>query len=179
MEWKLLIPPNINVISKQVKRVNAFWETPKRGWYKLNFDGAAKGNPGWAGYGSILRNEDGIILGSIGGNMGVATNNEVETLAMVRGIKFCVDQGYSKVEIEGESQIVINAVIKQKTPNWKLHQYLDDIKQNLNRIQQYKITHVYREANRAMDQLANEGIIVGKGVEVTNWMDGMEKLTRL
>ncbi|XP_059078011.1 uncharacterized protein LOC131876591 [Cryptomeria japonica] len=98
--------------------------------------------------------------------MGVATNNETKDLAMVRGIKFCVDQGYSKVEIEGDSQIVINAVIKQTTPNWKLQQYLDDIKQNLNRIQQYKITHVYREANRAADQLANEGIIVGKRVEV-------------
>ncbi|GLJ49414.1 hypothetical protein SUGI_1046130 [Cryptomeria japonica] len=114
------------------------------------------------------------MLGSIAGNMGVATNNEAKALAVVRGIKFCVDQGYDKVEVEGDSQIIINAVIKQSSPNWKLQQYMEDIRQNLNRIHQYKITHVYREANRAADMLANDGIKVGKGAEIIN-LNGWSK----
>lgn len=33
------------------------WDKPENGWIKLNIDGAAKGNPGWAGGGGILQDE--------------------------------------------------------------------------------------------------------------------------
>jgi len=38
------------------------WSPPASSSYKLNFDGAAKGNPGPAGYGGVFRNEKGAAL---------------------------------------------------------------------------------------------------------------------
>lgn len=40
-------------IIKQIR-----WEKPSRGWMKLNVDGASKGNPGQAGGGRLLRDEN-------------------------------------------------------------------------------------------------------------------------
>lgn len=33
------------------------WERPYRGWYKLNMDGSATGNPGVVGGDSVLRDD--------------------------------------------------------------------------------------------------------------------------
>ncbi|GLJ29202.1 hypothetical protein SUGI_0575960 [Cryptomeria japonica] len=165
----------------KVRRINAVWELPSKGWVKLNFDGAAKGNPRQAGYGGIIRNDEGSILGCIAGNMGIATNNEVEAWAMARGIKLCVEQGYNMVEVEGDSQIIINAVMQQNIPNWKLQQYLDDIRQNLMQIQQYKVAHVYREANKATDWLANMGVKADretKFIKLDGWSDDIITIVR-
>lgn len=30
--------------------------------YQIEFDGAAKGNPGWAGAGAVVRNPDGSVV---------------------------------------------------------------------------------------------------------------------
>ncbi|XP_059070959.1 uncharacterized protein LOC131862033 [Cryptomeria japonica] len=120
MEWGNLHPLNINVVSKQAKWSNAKWEPPKAGWIKLNFDGAAKGNPGAAGYGSIIRDEKGTILGSISGSLGTASNNEAEAMALVRGLKYCSEKNYQYVEVEGDSQILVNAIKNGATPSWKL-----------------------------------------------------------
>lgn len=54
---------------------------------KLNFDGAAKGNPRPAGFGGIFRNRQGEtewIYVEYGGTM---TNNEAEFMVVYQGIK--------------------------------------------------------------------------------------------
>ncbi|GLJ43406.1 hypothetical protein SUGI_0901940 [Cryptomeria japonica] len=59
-----------------------------------------KGNPGAAGYGSIIRDEKGTILGSISGSLGIASNNEVEAMALVRGLKYYSEQNYQNRNLD-------------------------------------------------------------------------------
>ncbi|GLJ29867.1 hypothetical protein SUGI_0590360 [Cryptomeria japonica] len=127
------------------------------GWIKLNFDRVAKGNPGVAGYGCIVRKDTGDIMGSVSGNMGIASNNGAEALALARGLRFCVDNGFTSVKIEGDSQIII-ATKNNLTPNWKLRHYLVDIAMHLNQFQNYRIFHTFHEANKVDDYLANFGV---------------------
>ncbi|GLJ25826.1 hypothetical protein SUGI_0494710 [Cryptomeria japonica] len=67
----------------------------------MSFGGAAKGNPGEAGYGAVLRGDDGKIIFAVRGYIGLATNNEEELVALSRGINLCRINNINKVEIEG------------------------------------------------------------------------------
>eukprot|EP00253_Pinus_taeda_P028396 PITA_28396 len=54
------------------------WLPPPRHRFKLNFDGASKGNPGKAGFGGIFRDHKGSPLLIYLGNIGWDTNNSAE-----------------------------------------------------------------------------------------------------
>jgi probable phosphoglycerate mutase len=53
---------------------------------KINFDGAAKGNPGPAGWGAAIRDSDGKLLGLATGFLGETTNNVAELTGSLRGL---------------------------------------------------------------------------------------------
>jgi len=50
---------------------------PTNNSYKLNFDGAAKGNPEPTGFGGVFRNNMGIVLHIYYGTIGKDTNKAV------------------------------------------------------------------------------------------------------
>jgi hypothetical protein len=51
-------PPQINPVT---------WSPPYAHFIKINFDGAAKGNPGTAGWGAVIKDSEGEILGLLAG----------------------------------------------------------------------------------------------------------------
>ncbi|GLJ11610.1 hypothetical protein SUGI_0172580 [Cryptomeria japonica] len=71
----------------------------------MNFDGACKGNPSLSGFGAIIRDELGKMLGAKFGPMGVSTNNIAEVTALEAGLEWCVEKGVHKVLIEGNSAV--------------------------------------------------------------------------
>ena len=54
------------------------WTVPPPGVFKLNFDGASRGNPGPAGFGGLCRDHEGRIRMVFMGAIGKDTNNLVE-----------------------------------------------------------------------------------------------------
>lgn len=85
-----MTPPNISIAPKNVKQSQGRWEVPEDGWIKLNFDGAAKGNPRETIYGCIARDGSRKVIFSIADYLDISTNNEVEAMALERGMKHCV-----------------------------------------------------------------------------------------
>lgn len=74
---------------------------------KIYTDGAAKGNPGKAGWGAVF-----IVMNKvfeIGGGVDHATNNQMELTAPVEALKFLFKQGLvgDDVEIVSDSKYVI------------------------------------------------------------------------
>lgn len=76
------IKPNSSIHSESPQ----FWSPPAIHPYKLNFDGAAKGNPRLAGYGGIFRDAEGSILHIYHGSLGRDTNNTAELEGLWKGI---------------------------------------------------------------------------------------------
>lgn len=106
-QWSNLInPPLVYAASNKEARANYNWESPPLGWYKLNFDGAARGNPGIAGVGCIINNEESRWLENLASPLPSVSNNLAEFEALEKGLQLCHNLGLSKIVIEGDSQIV-------------------------------------------------------------------------
>lgn len=67
-----------------------FWHPPSKGYLKYNIDGASKGNPGIAGFGGVLRDEEGKIIFIFHYHLGRATNNMVELMALEQCMEFLI-----------------------------------------------------------------------------------------
>ncbi|GLJ21869.1 hypothetical protein SUGI_0409010 [Cryptomeria japonica] len=77
-KWSFKVTGQFEFNVKKLDMQKVRWKAPDKGWTKLNFDGASKGNPGKAGFRTILRNGDGSFIQGVYGNLGEITNNEAE-----------------------------------------------------------------------------------------------------
>jgi ribonuclease HI len=101
---------------------------PLPGFYKVNFDGASKGNLGHSGYGAVIRNNLGQIQSLIAENRGCDTNNSTEIWGLIKGVKMALDQNLTCLILEGYSEIIIELATKilngrdlgKITPSWHL-----------------------------------------------------------
>ncbi|XP_057843164.2 uncharacterized protein LOC131052593 [Cryptomeria japonica] len=130
---------------------------PKKGWVKLNFDGASRGNPGPVGIGCCLHDEAGRELAKLAKPIGIEFNNKEEILALVEGLLLCQNRGISKLAIKGDSTIIINGLGKGSLPNWKLNVILSRALSLLKEFNKMTFNHIYREGNSKADELANAG----------------------
>ena len=80
-----------------LKRQEAKWLLPPKGWHKDNFDGASKGNPGSLGSGGIIRNEfgEGVVVFSL--PLGFQTNHFTEASATLHVVKLAFEVGVSNL----------------------------------------------------------------------------------
>jgi len=143
----------------------AVFRKPPEGFIKLNCDGAAKGNPGPAGFGGIFRNTEGATQWIYAEHGGTMSNNEAEFMAVHQGLKIARRNGYKKLEIEGDSTLVINAIrqlIQGKSwekvvKSWRSASTVREIGDMLTGIDVTLTSHVRREGNKPADCLANWG----------------------
>ena len=123
----------------------------------VNVDGGARGNPGPAAIGVVIRDADGLILDEHGERIGEATNNVAEYRALIRGIERAAELGATEIELVGDSELVVRQVegrYKVKKPGLKpLHA---EARQALGAFESWSIRHVRREQNAEADRLVNE-----------------------
>ena len=75
--------------------------------FKINFDGATKGNPGVAGFGGTCRNSEGEILHIFFGLIGEDTNNSTKLEGLLQGVKIVISEGWLPTMVEGDSHILV------------------------------------------------------------------------
>jgi ribonuclease HI len=122
-------------------------------------DGAARGNPGPAGAGAILRDADGAVLAEIAEPLGHATNNVAEWTAVLLALEEARRLGATQVDLRMDSQLVarqISGIYRVKHPDLKpIHAAVMDL---LRTLDGYTVGHVPRELNREADRLSNVAI---------------------
>ena len=78
--------------------------------YRIQFDGASRGNPGPMGIGVALF-ANGRLVDRISERLKPeGTNNVAEYTALLRGIQRAKELGWTKINIEGDSQLIIKQV---------------------------------------------------------------------
>lgn len=84
--------------------------------WKAWFDGATNPNPGERGIGGVLKGPAGERI-EISENIGFGTNNEAEYAALMAVLDAAIDAKVQKLEVYGDSQLVI----KQVSGEWLIN----------------------------------------------------------
>jgi probable phosphoglycerate mutase len=126
----------------------------------IHTDGAARGNPGPAGAGAILRDAaTGEVLAEVAQGLGRATNNVAEWTAVRLALEEARRLGASRVDLRMDSELVarqITGIYRVKHPDLKpIHSAVMAL---LRGFDGYTIGHVPRELNRDADRLSNVAI---------------------
>ncbi|HNC93310.1 MAG TPA: reverse transcriptase-like protein, partial [Solirubrobacterales bacterium] len=79
----------------------------------VNVDGGARGNPGPAAIGIVVRDGEGNVLQDLGETIGEATNNVAEYRALIRGIGLARELGATELQIHGDSELVVKQMLGQ------------------------------------------------------------------
>jgi ribonuclease HI len=125
----------------------------------VNVDGGARGNPGPAAIGVVLRDPAGEVLEEIGERIGEATNNVAEYRALLRGIELAAERGATELELIGDSELVVRQVEgKYKVKNAGIKPLHEEVKGALRRVDSWSIRHVRRAENADADRLVNQAL---------------------
>lgn len=124
---------------------------------QLYVDGSSLGNPGPAGIGIVVCDEQGNVLSTHQMPLTSATNNEAEYLAVIEALKLAQKLGADEVTLFSDSELVVqqlNGNYRVRSPNLtKLH---DEAKELTSKFRRFNAVHVPREENKMANRLAQK-----------------------
>jgi len=127
--------------------------------HTVNVDGGARGNPGPAAIGVVLRGPDGELVAERGERIGRATNNVAEYRALLAGIMLAAEHGVSELELIGDSELIVRQVEgRYKVKDATMRELHAEAKRALADFDSWSIRHVRREQNADADRLVNEAL---------------------
>lgn len=124
---------------------------------KANIDGGARGNPGPAAYGAVIRNSKGEIIAELADYLGIQTNNFAEYSGLLAALEFAVREKYLSLKVLSDSELLVRQMqgrYKVKSPG--LIELYDRARALVRKLEQFSIEHVLREYNREADRLVNK-----------------------
>ena len=131
------------------------------------FDGAARGNPGEAGFGLVVES-DGEVE-ELGGYLGRTTNNVAEYSGLLAALTWARRAGVEELSLFGDSELVLkqlSGVYKVKAPHlMPLFLRALALRREIPRV---TIRHVPRAENKHADLLSNRAI--DERLPVPEWL---------
>jgi len=136
---------------------------------KIYTDGACRGNPGPGGYGAVL--QYGSHEKEISGSKDYATNNQMELMAAIVGLKILKES--CNVQIYSDSKYLTDSFNKGWIYNWQRQNWMhgngeranaDLFKELLTLVEKHKVTfhwvkgHSGHPLNERCDKIANKAI---------------------
>lgn len=137
------LPPNPLLGETRILKITAF------------IDGAARGNPGPAGYGAYLRTSTGEII-EVCGYLGRTTNNVAEYSGLLEALAVAQQEGATELEVISDSELLVKqmlGVYKVRHPN--LVPLFERAKAMTRKFARFSIRHTLRAGNKDADRLAN------------------------
>jgi ribonuclease HI len=125
----------------------------------VNVDGGARGNPGPAAVGVVVRDENGEVLVERAERIGRTTNNVAEYRALLLGIATAREVGGTELELVGDSELIVRQVEgRYKVKDATLRELHAEAKRALGELDRWSIRHVKRAQNADADRLVNAAL---------------------
>lgn len=121
-------------------------------------DGAARGNPGPAGAGIVLK-EGNKTIKEIYKYLGDTTNNIAEYSALISGLQEAIALGYKNAELYLDSELVAQQLKGDyRVRDSNIKTLFDKAIPLINQFDNIKIIKIERRDNKEADKLANKAI---------------------
>jgi len=127
-------------------------------------DGGARGNPGPAGYGVVIKDQTGRKVAALSEYLGHQTNNFAEYQGLIAALEYALEQGPKALKLISDSELLvkqIKGIYKVRNPT--LQDLHARAKALIAQLDWFSIGHALREHNQEADQLANEAMDRGTG----------------
>jgi ribonuclease HI len=141
-----------------VNQPSLFGPPQRGGSARANVDGGSRGNPGPAGYGVRIEQEDGSAV-ELKDSIGIATNNVAEYRGLIAALEWAVANGISRLHVRADSDLLVKQMrgeYRVKSPG--LHPLFEQARALARTIGHVTFEHVRRELNEDADRLANEAM---------------------
>jgi len=126
-------------------------------------DGGARGNPGPAGIGAVLYDENRRVVAEVSEYLGVATNNQAEYRALIAALKKAQSFKAEELDFYLDSELVVKQLKREyKVKNKDLAPLFLDVHNLSLSFKKITYTHVPRGRNKEADRLANEAMDRGR-----------------
>jgi ribonuclease HI len=128
--------------------------------FLIHTDGAARGNPGPAGLGAVLRDaSSGEIVAELARFLGIRTNNYAEWTAVEAALEEALRLGATEVDLRMDSELVARQISgRYRVKHADLKPIHARVMAMLGRLRGYSVGHIPRELNRDADRLSNVAI---------------------
>ena len=127
-------------------------------------DGGSRGNPGPAGFGVYIEDEQGAKVAELSEFLGIRTNNFAEYSGLLAALEFALRYEHSRLKVISDSELMVKQIkgqYKVKSPD--LRPLYEEAKRRIAGLDFFQIQHVLRNKNREADRLANEAMDHGMG----------------
>lgn len=122
-----------------------------------NIDGGARGNPGPAAYGVVVRNSKGEVLAELSDYLGLQTNNYAEYSGLLAALEYAVGEKHLSLKVFSDSELLVRQMQgRYKVSNAALQQLFGRAQSLVKKLQNFSIEHVLRERNKEADRLVNK-----------------------
>lgn len=125
--------------------------------YLMRFDGGSRGNPGLAGAGMVIYddNQQEVWCGWKFLEYR-ATNNDAEYTALIVGLKCALSLGITNLRVEGDSELIVRQLEgRYQVKEGRLRELWKESKELIPLFDFIEIRHIPRAKNKRADELAN------------------------
>lgn len=128
---------------------------------RIYTDGGARGNPGPAASGAVLKKLEGAAEGEIIATaskyLGKTTNNQAEYTAIIIGLEKAKQLGATHVDMCMDSELATKQLNGQyKVKDQEIAKRFLEVKNLVHAFERVTFTHVRREKNKEADALVNK-----------------------
>jgi probable phosphoglycerate mutase len=122
-------------------------------------DGGSRGNPGPAGYGVRIENDNATLVEELHGALGIATNNVAEYHGLLAALAWAADHGITSLRIRSDSELLVKQMLGvYRVKNSGLQPLFQEARSLVARVGGVRFEHVRRELNTEADRLANQAM---------------------
>jgi ribonuclease HI len=127
-------------------------------------DGGARGNPGPAAYGVVIKDQSGRKIAALSEYLGHQTNNFAEYQGLIAALEYARDHGHKALQVVSDSELLVRQIKGfYKVKNRALRELHGRAKELIAQLEWFSIEHALREHNREADRLANAAMDRGMG----------------